>query len=157
MRWGKFWKVVIVTLVLLLSPVAILYGLMMPKDPHFEYKFLEGRKPIQVGFLQDMGGGHDGSEFAVYSWKGSFAEAVQQVILECSGLSMNSNSWGYQEFLDKSGGGVGLMATRLTTGRLTFQDKFDVPDPNYVTVIVQRRLPEGLWSELRIIFFRTRF
>jgi hypothetical protein len=49
------------------------------------------------------------------------------------------------------------MATRLTAGHLTFQDKYDVPDMNYVTVIAQRRLPEGLWSELRVIFFQTRF
>ncbi|MEI7987283.1 MAG: hypothetical protein WCI55_16795 [Armatimonadota bacterium] len=157
MKWGKFWNVFIVTLVLLLSPVAILYGLMMPKDPHFEYKFLAGHKPIQVGLIQDIGGGHDGSEFAVYRWRAPFAETVHMAKIELAGLSVKNHSWDFVEFLDKSGGGVGLMATKLTKSRITFSDKDDVKDSNYVTVIAQRRLPVGLWSELRVIFFRTRF
>ena len=157
MKWGKFWKVVAITLVLLLSPVAILYGLMRPRDPHIEYKFLDGHNPIQVGFIQDMGGGHDGSEFAIYHWRAPFVDVVQQAKLELSGLKIKNHSWDFLEFLDKTGDGVSLSATRLTTGHLTMRDQYDVPDQNYVTVIAQRRLPRGLWSELRVIFFRTRF
>ena len=157
MRRRKALKIFLIALVLLLSPIVILYGLMRPHDPHFEYKFLEGHKPIQVGFIQDIGGGHDGSEFAVYHWRAPFDETARLAGNELSGLKSRIHSKDFIEYEDKAGGGVGLMATRLTAGHLTFQDKYDVPDVNYVTVIAQRRLPEGLWSELRVIFFRTRF
>ena len=144
-------------MVILLSPVLILYGMMMPHDPHFSYKFLDGHKPIRVGFVQDMGGGHDGSEFAVYHWRGPVSEVVLQAKGELTGATMKDHGNNYVEFLFKDGSGLGFMATRLTTGKFTFQDKYDVPDPNFVTVIAQRRLPEGLFSELRVIFFQTRF
>lgn len=145
------------TLVMLLSPILILYGLMRPRDPGFTYKFLEGRKPIQVGFFQDMGGGHDGSEFAVYSWQGNYADSVLAAKNELKGATFRNRGKDYVEFLFKDGLGVGLMATKLTTGQLTYSDKLDVPDQNSVTVISQRRLPPGLFSELRIGLFRTRF
>jgi len=157
MKWRKVGKVVAITLVILLSPIIFLYGLMRPRDPHFEYKFLEGRKPIQVGIFQNVGGGHDGSEFAVYYWRTPFAEAVRQAKIELAGLKRSDLGSDHVEFEDKNGWSIAFMATRLTKGELTWSKKSDVPDSNYVTVLVARPLPTGLFSELRVIFFSTRF
>ena len=157
MKSGRIWKIAAIALTLILAPIAILYGFMRPRDPGFAFRFLKGCKPIQVGLTQEMGGGSNGYEFAVYHWKAPFAEVVREAEAELSDFKVYNPDSKFVGLKQKHGINVKIMATRLTTGKLTFRDKYDIIDPNYVTVMIERHLPEGLFSELRVIQFATRF
>ncbi len=152
----------IVALVILLSPVAILYGLMKPRDPHFEYKFLVGQKPMRIGFTQDMGGGANGSEWAEYRWKEPFSEVVKRAKAELKGWKVESTgSTGPKdkiEFATFDGGHgkfVEVYAQDIPNGIGMYFNKNEVNSPNAVVVLVGRHLPDGLFSELRVMTFKS--
>ena len=126
---------------------------MRPRDPHFSYKFLDGHKPIQVGYFQQPSSSNC-FEFAVYTWSGNCNETVRIVQAELPDFAMKNHPPEWVEFVAKNGTFVELQAVRLTKGKLT---KHDIPDQNSVTVLIARLLPEDSYTELRVRYFGTNF
>lgn len=156
MKSRKVLKIAIIVLVIFLSPALILYWLMRPRDPGFTYRFLDGHKPIQIGIAHQLSGVAI-YEFAVYSWSGNFVESVKKVQSELPDFVMTSHSPELVDFEAKNGTVVELQAVRLSKGKLTFRDQYDVPDQKSVTIFASRLLPEDSFTELRFRYLGTHF
>ena len=82
MKWGKFRRVFVLTLVLALSIFTILYKLLIPKPSDMDFGFLQNHLPLEIRLSETPDSKNPGVEVARYFWYQSFAQAEADVTSE---------------------------------------------------------------------------
>ena len=74
-RWGKFWKVVLIAMVVLVG----MYAWIVPKPPDFRFQFLERLKLNHYGIARGGDLAPPAFEFADYDADMTYSELTRQI------------------------------------------------------------------------------